>query len=77
MVRTKRAMPPMTPPTIAPAFSLDEVKVWALDADVLLREGEVLIGLDEVADIEAVVEIVVVSRSCTRTFSRFSPSFLI
>lgn len=86
MMRTKMAMPPMTPPTIAPALFLDEV-VCVLDAEVLLRGGEVLVGLDEttaegllllvteLADVEAVVEIVVAS-SCTRASSRASPFLL-
>ena len=89
MMRTKRAMPPMTPPTIAPVLFLDDVAVCALDADVVLTGGEVLIGLDEsmaeglpllvteVAGIEPVVEIVVVPRSCTRASSRFSPLFVL
>ncbi|MCJ1430515.1 hypothetical protein MMC29_008433 [Sticta canariensis] len=35
------AMPPMTPPTIAPAFFLDEVGGCVLDAGGLLKGGEV------------------------------------
>lgn len=40
--RAKIAMPPMTPPTIAPALFLDEVGVCVLDADALLKGGEVV-----------------------------------
>ena len=78
----------MTPPTIAPTLFLDEVEVCALDADMVLRGGEVVIRTDETmaeglllliteaADIEPVVEIVVASWSCTRASSRSSPFFL-
>lgn len=41
-IRTKMAMPPRTPPTIAPTLFLDEFGFGVLDVDVLLKAGDVV-----------------------------------